>query len=73
MKKILDGKDFPNGVVHGTYLDAWQHIKKSGLHKMKRDHIHLAAGLIGEEGVKSGQYIFKSAKFTLNFRHALQL
>lgn len=33
-------------VVHGTYYDTWEnHIRSQGLSKMKRNHIHFAAGL----------------------------
>eukprot|EP01094_Clydonella_sp_ATCC50884_P017964 TRINITY_DN3238_c0_g1_i1.p1 TRINITY_DN3238_c0_g1~~TRINITY_DN3238_c0_g1_i1.p1 ORF type:complete len:268 (-),score=48.92 TRINITY_DN3238_c0_g1_i1:18-821(-) len=39
-------------VVHGTYLKNWAAIKKSGLNKMSRQHIHMALGDKGE--VKSG-------------------
>jgi len=35
-------KDYPV-VVHGTFVKSWKSIKKSGLSKMKRNHIHLAA------------------------------
>ncbi|KAK9236224.1 KptA family-domain-containing protein [Lipomyces kononenkoae] len=42
-------------VIHGTYTDVWNKaIKTQGLRKMKRNHIHLAAGLPGESGVISG-------------------
>lgn len=41
-------------VVHGTYLTAWERIKIDGLSRMKRNHIHLAKGLPGEDGVISG-------------------
>jgi RNA:NAD 2'-phosphotransferase (TPT1/KptA family) len=47
-------------IVHGTYLEAWESIKKEqnegggGLKKMKRTHIHFASGLPDEKGVISG-------------------
>uniref|UniRef100_A0A1X7VGV5 2'-phosphotransferase n=2 Tax=Amphimedon queenslandica TaxID=400682 RepID=A0A1X7VGV5_AMPQE len=41
-------------VVHGTYRRAWEQIKKQGLSKMSRNHVHFAAGLPGEDGVISG-------------------
>eukprot|EP01114_Cavostelium_apophysatum_P023443 TRINITY_DN8829_c0_g1_i1.p1 TRINITY_DN8829_c0_g1~~TRINITY_DN8829_c0_g1_i1.p1 ORF type:complete len:224 (+),score=36.21 TRINITY_DN8829_c0_g1_i1:107-778(+) len=41
-------------VVHGTYDTAWNLIKKGGLSKMKRNHIHLAAGEYGSANVISG-------------------
>ncbi|KAG8933918.1 hypothetical protein FRC03_009366 [Tulasnella sp. 419] len=40
--------------VHGTKIAAWESIAKNGLSKMKRNHIHLAQGLPGSEGVTSG-------------------
>lgn len=41
-------------VVHGTYKKVWQIIQHQGLSRMKRTHIHCAAGLPGESGVISG-------------------
>ena len=41
-------------VIHGTYFKAWNLIKESGLSKVKRNHIHFAAGEPGDQGVISG-------------------
>lgn len=42
-------------ILHGTVPDSWNKIKQSGgLHRMKRNHIHLARGRPGVEGVGSG-------------------
>ncbi|CBQ69672.1 related to TPT1-tRNA 2`-phosphotransferase [Sporisorium reilianum SRZ2] len=42
-------------VIHGTYAPAWESILASGgLKPMSRNHIHLAKGKFGEEGVISG-------------------
>ena len=41
-------------VVHGTTARAWPLIKKTGLNKMERNHIHFAIGLPRDEGVVSG-------------------
>lgn len=41
-------------VVHGTYKDAWKTIRKEGLSKMGRNHIHFAVGTPGESHVISG-------------------
>jgi 2'-phosphotransferase len=41
-------------VVHGTYSDAWEKIKSSGLNKMKRAGVHFAIGYPKDENVKSG-------------------
>lgn len=44
----------PEVIVHGTYQQAWDQIKTSGLNKMKRQHIHMASGLPKDSGVISG-------------------
>ncbi|KAJ7175877.1 KptA family-domain-containing protein [Mycena filopes] len=47
--------DIPTGVaVHGTTKEAWELIRKEGLSKMKRNHIHLAQGVAGDNSVRSG-------------------
>mmetsp|Transcript_6867 Transcript_6867/g.16732 ORF Transcript_6867/g.16732 Transcript_6867/m.16732 type:complete len:279 (+) Transcript_6867:101-937(+) len=54
-------------IVHGTYPEAWESIKSSGLKKMNRTHIHFATGLPADDGVISGMrksckvYIFVDA------------
>lgn len=35
-------------LIKGTYLNLWESIKNSGLNKMSRNHIHLAAGYKNE-------------------------
>ncbi|XP_067680687.1 tRNA 2'-phosphotransferase 1-like isoform X2 [Haliotis asinina] len=50
---ITDSSEYPL-IIHGTYLHAWNSIKSQGLKKMKRNHIHFAAGEPGEDGVISG-------------------
>eukprot|EP01089_Gocevia_fonbrunei_P006934 TRINITY_DN17953_c0_g1_i1.p1 TRINITY_DN17953_c0_g1~~TRINITY_DN17953_c0_g1_i1.p1 ORF type:complete len:275 (-),score=46.53 TRINITY_DN17953_c0_g1_i1:39-821(-) len=56
LKKITE--DLPQDysvVVHGTYFEAWEKIKKSkGLSRMKRTHIHFAKGEYGSANVISG-------------------
>lgn len=51
LKEITDPTEFPI-VLHGTYLKTWPLIKKEGLKKMGRNHIHFASGKFGE--AKSG-------------------
>lgn len=41
-------------VVHGTYYEAWEFIKTSGLNKMSRNCIHFSVGFKKDEHVKSG-------------------
>jgi 2'-phosphotransferase len=51
---IVDPNELPT-LVHGTYHRNWVAIQREGLSRMNRNHIHLATGLIGEDGVISGQ------------------
>lgn len=44
----------PRMAVHGTFATNVETIRKEGLKKMGRDHIHMAAGLPGDAGVISG-------------------
>lgn len=40
--------------IHGTYRRAVEPIRRTGLNRMKRNHIHLAAAIPGMESVISG-------------------
>jgi 2'-phosphotransferase len=41
--------------VHGTYYEAWDSIRQTGLRRMKRSHIHMARDVVpGSSGVISG-------------------
>jgi 2'-phosphotransferase len=53
LKPINDPFAFDQ-VVHGTMLDPMILIMNSGLSKMARNHIHMAIGLPGKNGVISG-------------------
>ncbi|VDP90377.1 unnamed protein product [Echinostoma caproni] len=50
---ITDASEFPV-VIHGTYWRNWEQIKREGLNRMNRTHIHFAPGEIGQSGVISG-------------------
>nr|AAW24665.1 SJCHGC01721 protein [Schistosoma japonicum] len=50
---IENPENYPN-VIHGTYFRNWESIRKEGLKRMRRTHIHFAPGEIGESGVISG-------------------
>jgi 2'-phosphotransferase len=41
-------------VIHGTYLNVIEPIMKTGLNKMARNHVHMAIGMPGKNGVISG-------------------
>ena len=53
MTPITKASDVPVA-VHGTFKRFLDPIKKQGLSKMSRQHIHFALGLPGAEGVISG-------------------
>ncbi|KAF9442254.1 hypothetical protein P691DRAFT_779493 [Macrolepiota fuliginosa MF-IS2] len=54
LKPILSVSDIPSGLaVHGTTNAAWVAIQKEGLSRMKRNHIHLAQD-VGGDNVISG-------------------
>ncbi|KAJ7095844.1 KptA family-domain-containing protein [Mycena belliarum] len=55
LQPITSVSDIPTGIaVHGTTKAAWDIISTQGLSKMKRNHIHLAQGVVGEN-VISGE------------------
>ncbi|KAJ6510380.1 KptA family-domain-containing protein [Mycena sanguinolenta] len=48
LRRIRSAKEIPV-VIHGTSLSAWESISKQpGLHRMSRDYIHLAKGVVGD-------------------------
>ena len=53
LEEITNPDEAPK-VVHGTNFKAWNDIQKTGLSRMKRNHIHFAAGELGADGVISG-------------------
>ena len=53
LKKLTEPFEMET-VVHGTYAKHLSLIMKNGLSRMKRNHIHFAKGLPGEDGVISG-------------------
>lgn len=71
LKPILKGEDFDN-VIHGTYLKAWHNaIKKEGLNRMNRMHVHFAIGEPGDCGVISGMRSSCQVMIYLNMDLAL--
>lgn len=53
LTEIQDASEVPV-CIHGTYKACLPLILENGLNKMQRNHIHMAAGLPGEDGVISG-------------------
>lgn len=59
-------------VVHGTYFKFWPQIKKQGLSKVSRKHIHFAKGTLEDKSIISGMrkdvelYIFIDLAQALN-------
>ncbi|XP_009862003.2 tRNA 2'-phosphotransferase 1 [Ciona intestinalis] len=56
-------------VIHGTFWSNWESIKREGLCKMRRSHIHFAEGLAGE--VLSGMSRKCQVAIYINLRKAL--
>ncbi|KAG9327464.1 hypothetical protein KVV02_000413 [Mortierella alpina] len=52
-EEITDASQLPV-VIHGTMFSKWPLIAEKGLSKMNRNHIHMAVGLPGADGVISG-------------------
>ncbi|KAF7796824.1 hypothetical protein EIP86_008008 [Pleurotus ostreatoroseus] len=71
LRTIQSIDDIPSKTaVHGTSLEAWEHIKTQGLSKMRRNHIHLAQGMPGAaviSGMRTSSQIF----IYINVRKAL--
>ena len=53
LTEISDPAEVPI-CIHGTYKAALPIIMETGLNKMKRNHIHMAVGIPGEDEVISG-------------------
>ena len=54
LKKLQESELEVETVIHGTYTKNWEGIKKNGLSRMKRNHIHFAKGLPKSADVISG-------------------
>lgn len=53
MREITDPSEITN-CIHGTYSRHLNAIMKTGLNRMNRQHIHMAASVPGKNGVISG-------------------
>lgn len=71
LKPILSAEEIPV-CVHGTYLNCLESIKKDGLKRMKRNHVHFASGLSKDSGVISGMRGNCEVLIYLDAKKALQ-
>jgi len=53
LEEIPNIYDYPT-IIHGTYFEAWEFIKKTGLNRMSRNCIHFAIGDNNDKNVISG-------------------
>ncbi|KDR67620.1 hypothetical protein GALMADRAFT_257845 [Galerina marginata CBS 339.88] len=71
LKPINSVSDIPTGTaVHGTNRIAWEIISKAGLSKMKRNHIHLAQNVAGQN-VVSGMRTSSQVLIFIDIQKAL--
>ena len=59
-------------VIHGTNFKAWNEIQKTGLSRMKRSHIHSAAGEPGSEGIISGMRVCAQVYIYIDLHKAME-
>lgn len=53
LEEVLSAEEVPV-CIHGTYMKYLESIKREGLKRMTRNHIHFARGYYGQDGVISG-------------------
>lgn len=70
LENIVEPND-AHECVHGTYLVHWPFIKRQGLSKVARNHIHLASGL-PEDGKIRGMRSTAELFIYLNVRSAME-
>lgn len=72
LTQLKQPENCPQEVIHGTYLKNWESIKKEGLSRINRNHIHFAKGLPNDVNVISGirrnceVYIYLNVKKALS-------
>ena len=70
-KNMIANNEIPMA-VHGTYKKFLNSIKKNGLNKMKRTHIHFALGLATDKNVISGMRSSSEVLIYLNMEKCLE-
>ncbi|KAF1587455.1 UNVERIFIED_CONTAM: tRNA 2'-phosphotransferase 1, partial [Eudyptes pachyrhynchus] len=64
-------EELPPTLAHGTRRRLWAPIRAGGLAPMGRTHIHLAPGLPGDPGVRSGMRLDSEIAIIINGPQAL--
>lgn len=70
LEALVCPDDYPI-VIHGTYMKFWDSIRRNGLSKMARKHIHMATGMPCENKVKSGMRGSCDLIIYINLRKAM--
>jgi RNA:NAD 2'-phosphotransferase (TPT1/KptA family) len=70
-KNMIDNNEI-SMAVHGTYYKFLNNIKKNGLNKMKRTHIHFSLGLATDKHVISGMRSNSEVLIYLNMTKCLE-
>lgn len=68
----INENDLINYCIHGTYYNKLELIKLNGLNRMKRNHIHFAEALPGENGVISGMRSNCDVIITVDMKAAMK-
>ncbi|XP_012284843.1 tRNA 2'-phosphotransferase 1 [Orussus abietinus] len=59
-------------IIHGTYFSCWEKIKREGLSRMKRNHIHFAKGLNFICGLRKNSEIYIYISFEKAIKNGLR-
>ncbi|CAL8099146.1 unnamed protein product [Calicophoron daubneyi] len=70
LTEITDADQYPT-VIHGTYFKNWEKIKREGLRRFSRNHIHFAPGELGDGDVISGMRESAEVLIYINLAKAL--
>jgi len=71
LEKLTDVSGI-SSCIHGTYKEPWNSIKKTGLNKMGRNHIHMSIGYPGDGQVISGMRKTCDVYIELDLEKAIQ-
>lgn len=68
---VKDPNDYPH-CIHGTSYDAWKHISKNGLNKMKRRHIHFCSKPFQSDEIISGMRTTSEVLIHIDLQKAMK-